>query len=260
MKAPLEPVTGFPQGVRAAFSLRGADPSHGASEGPYGRLNLGAKVGDRPEAVAINRELFERSLGAEAFWLSQVHGSRVVAVDEARLGKQRHGAEPPEADASVTALGGVALTVLMADCMPVLAASQDGRAIGAAHAGWRGLAGGVVEAMLETLCQQSSPSGLAVWLGPCIGRLAFEVQEDVRQAFLASPSEAFVPGRPGHYFANLPELARHRLRRWSHQSGIPVSLLGPEPACTFSSPDRFFSHRRDAPSGRMAASIWILRD
>ena len=137
MKAPLELVTGFPQGVRAAFSLRGADPSHGASEGPYGRLNLGAKVGDRPEAVAINRELFERSLGAEAFWLSQVHGSRVVAVDEARLGKQRHGAEPPEADASVTALGGVALTVLMADCMPVLAASQDGRAIGAAHAGWR---------------------------------------------------------------------------------------------------------------------------
>jgi polyphenol oxidase len=247
----LRPAWAAPPGVGAAMSSRHG----GVSTGPWNSLNLGAACGDRPEAVAENRRRFAQALGATPVWLRQVHGSRVLRLDDELLRD-----EP--ADAAWTTQRGLACTVSVADCLPVLLASDDGQVVAAAHAGWRGLAAGVLEATLAALAEDAAvpPRRLHAWLGPCIGAQAFEVGVDVLMAFGASP------GAPGPHFvarpradgsqrwlADLQALARGRLLAL----GLPAIAVTTHGDCTLGSPSAFFSYRRDgAASGRMAAAVW----
>jgi YfiH family protein len=240
---PIFPDWPVPACVRAAFTTRAG----GVSEGPFASLNLGAHVGDVPEAVAENRRRVRSELGlpAEPAWLRQVHGARVLDLDAG-------GAEGGEADASVSRSRATVLSIQVADCLPVLLASRDGRVIGAAHAGWRGLAGGVLEATVRAM--GVPPAQLIAWLGPAIGPGAFEVGSEVRAAFMsASPEavDAFQPNAAGRWQCDLPLLARQRLTR----AGLTDLHGGGD--CTASTPERFFSYRRDGQCGRMAALIWI---
>jgi copper oxidase (laccase) domain-containing protein len=261
-----------PAGVRAVFTTRAG----GVSAAPYDSLNLGSHVGDKPDSVAANRALLERATGTQAVFLNQVHGSAVLALDAGTPNGQ-------SADACVTLQRKLACTIMVADCLPVLLATDDGRAVGAAHAGWRGLAGagdaggdaggqGVLEAVhaaLSAVAQAGRvaplPLEIIAWLGPCIGPSAFEVGPDVKAAFEAAQPEAqacFVPASPGKYLVNLPALARLRLQ------ALGITRIygndGSPPWCTVGNPSRFFSHRRDAgipgngfaTTGRMAACIW----
>jgi YfiH family protein len=217
----------------------------GVSGGSWRSLNLAGHVGDRPEAVEGNRGLLARGLRlpGEPRWLDQVHGTRILRVDRGETGS---------ADGAVTAAPGVVLAIMTADCLPVLLAARDGRAIGIAHAGWRGLAAGVLDAAVAAF--DCPPSALVAWLGPAIGRAAFEVGPEVRAAFLArdeSAADHFSPNPRGRWQADLDGLARRQLL----EAGVE-SIHG-RPQCTFSDPDRFFSHRREAPCGRMATLIWI---
>jgi polyphenol oxidase len=240
--------------VGAVMSTRAG----GVSPAPWDSLNLGTAVGDDPAAVAENRRRFVALTGAEPAWLRQVHGHHVLPAHEAVA---LH--EPPQADASWTDRPGVACVVQVADCMPVLLAGPGGRAVAAAHAGWRGLAGGVVEAALAALCTAArcEPSQVSVWLGPCIGPRRFEVGADVLQAFGEAPERTeaphFVASAPSkgapRWLADLPQLARGRLARAGvrHVSGGNW--------CTVEQRSRFFSYRRDGVTGRLAAAIWIRR-
>ncbi len=238
-------------GVRAFMSTRDG----GVSAAPFHHLNLGRSVGDAPEAVAENRRRVARHLAAEPVYLHQVHGSRCVILTGPTP-------EPLAADAAVTATPGLAVAIQVADCLPVLLTALDpqGRAlaVGGAHAGWRSLSGGVLEATVAAL-RELAPDNFALraWLGPCIGPEAFEVGEDVLEAF------GHRADWPGHHFryqprldgtprwrANLQGLARDRLHR------LGVEGVFTEAACTVAEPLRFFSFRRDgAASGRMAAFI-----
>jgi hypothetical protein len=229
--------------------------SGGISAGPYASLNLGAAVGDDAAAVAENRRRFATRLGARPVWLRQVHGRRVV-----RLSSADPMPDPPEADAAWTDEPGLACTVQVADCLPVLLASADGRAVGAAHAGWRGLAGGVVEAAIEALCEGAccTPQQVVAWLGPCIGPRRFEVGADVLQAFGVGPGEASpyfaaraADGGPPRWLADLAGLARLRLAR------AGVGRIGGGRWCTVEDRMRFFSYRRDGVTGRLAAAVWL---
>jgi YfiH family protein len=238
--------------VGAAMSERAG----GVSAPPYDTLNLGDHVGDAPEAVRENRTQWEREIGARPVYLRQVHGSTVF-----RATGQSPGAEPPEADAAVTTEPGIACTVLVADCMPVLLAAPDGRGVAAAHAGWRGLAGGVVEAALHALCEAAgcAPRDVAAWLGPCIGPRRFEVGAEVVRAFGGavdgSDPGRFIPRpRPDgalRWLANLPQLGRDRLQ------AAGVKRVAGGRWCTVEEASRFFSYRRDGVTGRLAASVWI---
>jgi len=226
--------------VRALVTTR----TGGVSSGPWSSLNLGNAVGDAPEAVAANRARVRQHLPADPRWLRQVHGVDVVAAETVTA--------PAEADASFTRTAEVVCAIQMADCLPVLLAARDGSAVGAAHAGWRGLAGGVIERTVEAMAIK--PPGLIAWLGPSIGPDAFEVGDEVRAAFITddpAASRAFRPLREGKWLADLFALARLRLARAGvhevHGGGL----------CTYSDPVRFFSHRRDRVSGRMAALIWL---
>lgn len=213
-------------------------------------MNLGGHVGDDADAVARNRALFERAIGARPAWLRQVHGTAVVRI----------GAGWPDrvddVDASVTTEPGVACAVLVADCLPVLFAAPESRGVAAAHAGWRGLAGGVLEATVAALCEAAScePRDLDAWLGPCIGPDAFEVGGDVLGAFGADPQHppsTFRPApRAGKWLADLPRLARNRLA----VAGVGHVVDGGA-LCTVADPSRFFSFRRDGVTGRMAAAV-----
>jgi len=242
----LEPRWAAPAQVRAAFSLR----SGGASEPPWDTLNLGVHVGDDPSAVLENRRRLANALRlpSEPIWLDQIHGNDVVEVDEHSrpvVGLR------PRADAVVTRTPGIVLAIQVADCLPVLFASRDGRVLGAAHAGWRGLAAGVLEATVAAMA--TPPSELVAWLGPCIGPAHFEVGDEVRAAFLASQpgaESAFKANPKGRWQCDLPELARQRLA----VLGLPRVDGGDW--CTAADPVRFFSHRRDQRTGRMAALIW----
>ena len=232
-----------PPGVRAGISLRDG----GVSRGAYASLNLGAHVGDTPAAVARNRALLrtELLLPAEPLWLEQVHGTAVVDVD--RLDPA---VPTPRADAAVSRRPGTVLAVLVADCLPVLFAARDGSAIGAAHAGWRGLAAGVLEATVAAL---SSSAALQAWLGPSIGPAHFEVGAEVREAFVSHDREAatgFSANARGRWQADLAALAHARLSR------LGVESISAEQGCCFAEPQRFFSYRRDGTTGRMAALIW----
>lgn len=216
----------------------------GCSAGPYASLNLGTRVGDDPACVKKNREALSRLLPSPPRWLTQVHGA--IVVDAARA------SESTQADAAMTHDTGVVCTIQMADCLPILFAADSGDIVAAAHAGWRGLAGGVVENTVAAL--SIDPGRILAWLGPAIGPDAFEVGDEVRDAFLsrhADAAAAFRAGRPGKWFADLYALARQRLQ----QCGITRVHGGG--FCTHADSDRFFSHRRDGTSGRMAALIWI---
>jgi YfiH family protein len=252
-----------PPGVRAAFTLR----SGGASVPPWDSLNLGVHVGDDPLAVAANRRRVAQalSLPAEPCWLAQVHGTGVHEVErvgpaaEAATADARAAdapvadppvADPPVADAAVTRSRGAVLAIQVADCLPVLLASDDGAVLGAAHAGWRGLVAGVVERTVE--CMGHPPARLVAWLGPCIGPQQFEVGEDVREAFLAAGDApgAFRQSPAGRWLCDLPAIARGRLQR------LGVERVAGGEWCTVADPVRFFSHRRDRLTGRMAALLW----
>lgn len=230
----------------------------GVSAGPWAGLNLGDAVGDDPAAVAENRRRFASWLeGARPVWMRQVHGTQVLRLTPAAL--RDSGADPPVADAAWTDQPGLACVVQVADCMPVLLAAADGRAVAAAHAGWRGLAAGVLEATLAALCEGAGvqPAQVQAWIGPCIGRRRFEVGADVLRAFGAgdaAASAAFVPcaraDGSARWLADLPALASARLQ------AAGVGSISGGMWCTASDASGFFSFRRDGVTGRMAAAIW----
>jgi YfiH family protein len=252
----------WPAGVQAVCTERAG----GHSRGPWEGLNLGDHVGDDPLAVAANRRWLAQSLGVRPVFLKQVHGLSVCRL----LAQTPDGTV---ADACWTDVPGLACTVMVADCLPVLLASADGRSVAAAHAGWRGLAGHDGQGILEALCAQwpaahdrADRAAMTVWLGPCIGPQHFEVGQEVRQAFVAADEGATVCFRPGvpaadgaqRHWADLPALARRRLQRLGFER-VTGNDGGPA-WCTVSQSSRFFSHRRDTArlggSGRMAALIW----
>ena len=258
-----------PASVRAVLTTRAG----GVSAVPFDAMNLGSHVGDAPGAVRANRVVLQSATGVRAVFLDQVHGSKVLAIS----------AETPDgqaADACITVQRRLACTIMVADCLPVLLATEAGGVVAAAHAGWRGLAGtgehagsGVLEAVYASFSalKQAGRAQLAsktiAWLGPCIGPHAFEVGAEVKAAFESVQPEAarfFVGIAPGKYLANLPALARLRLQ------ALGVNRIygndGTAPWCTVSNPSRFFSHRRDAAggtgngfgtTGRMAACVWL---
>lgn len=245
-----------PPGVKAACSTR----SGGVSPAPFDTLNLGDHVGDDPRHVAHNRCVFAAALGARPVFLQQVHGRDCAVL-------ARDSADGTRADGAVTSDPGVACTIMVADCLPVLFAAKDGLAVGAAHAGWRGLCGeggqGVIESVWHALCGVSpckplAPAETMAWLGPCIGPQAFEVGPEVKAAFEtfdAGAAACFQAHTQGKWLADLPGLARRRLRAL----GI-TRIFGNDGSadwCTASNPSRFFSHRRDRVSGRFAASVWL---
>ena len=240
----IEPHWPAPTRVRAAFTLR----TGGVSAPPYDSLNLSAYVGDAIDAVQENRRrLRERlRLPAEPAWLQQVHGVEVVDLDASEP------SEPPRADASMAHLGGRVCVVQVADCMPVLFAARDGSAVAAAHAGWRGLASGVLE---ETIRKVGVPSThLLAWLGPTIGPANFEVGDDVRAEFVSGDpgaAAAFEANVSGRWQCDLYALARRRL------AAVGVRDVFGGGWCTHAEGARFFSFRRDERCGRMAALIWL---
>jgi len=229
-----------PPHVKALITTRAG----GSSRGPYSSLNLGLRTGDHADAVAANRARLRAELPQEPKWLRQMHGSTVADAD-ALTG------ETPEADASIARLPGTVCAVLVADCVPVLLTNRDGTVVAIAHAGWRGLACGVIECSVAAIGEP--PGELLTYLGPGIGRQAFEVGAEVRDAFLAAdPGDgaAFRPHVPGKWLADLFMLIDRRLRR----AGVRHLYGGG--TCTYSDPARFFSYRRDRTTGRMAALIW----
>lgn len=236
-----------PAAVRAAVTTR---LGPGVSAAPYERFNLGLHTGDDADVVRSNRGALLQSLALPSTprWLQQVHGTTV-----AELGPLP-GEHVPKADAAVSRIPGTALAIMTADCLPVLFCADDGREIGAAHAGWRGLADGVLEA---TVASMTTPPGqLLAWLGPCIGAASYEVGEEVRRAFVTTDARAegaFAPTRPGHWHADLAQLARQRL------AALGVGRIGGGGFDTFAD-SRFYSYRRDgARSGRFASLIWLAR-
>lgn len=245
----LQPDWPAPAAVRAVFTLRGG----GVSVGLCGSLNVGAHVQDNPLDVAENRRRIASAfeLPTEPAWLTQVHGNQVVRLVGDAL-------PAPGADAVVTAQPGRVCVIQVADCLPVLFAARDGSVVGAAHAGWRGLAAGVLENTVAAL--GVPPAQLLAWIGPGIGRKHFEVGPEVREAFIglartgtAAVEAAFVPNARGRWHCDLVALARLRLRAL----GL-TDMFGGQ-WCTFTDAEHFFSHRRDGRSGRMAALIWLAQ-
>jgi YfiH family protein len=229
-----------PAGVRALVTTR----SGGVSTGPYASMNLAEHVGDDPGFVAENRRRLRTHLPAEPLWLSQVHGHAVVCAEDA--------VEGVAADAAFTRRAGRVCAVLTADCLPVLLCNDAGTVVAAAHAGWRGLAGGVIEATLRAM--NEPPAHLLAWLGPAIGPQAFEVGAEVRAAFLAhSPdaAAAFAAQENGKWLADLYRLAGLRLH------GLGVERVFGGGFCTCRDPQRFYSFRREKTTGRMATLIWM---
>jgi len=232
----------------------------GCSLPPWDSFNLGDHVGDEPAHVLSNRQALAAALRARPVFLQQVHGTAVVEL-------KPNTPDGTVADACFTFQPGLACTIMVADCLPVLLWDRDGRWVAAAHAGWRGLAGqdghGVLESLWAALAARGArPEQTWVWLGPCIGPQAFEVGPPVLQAFGIDQPEVqacFKPGQGDRSWANLPALARWRLQ----QLGLRQCLGndGTQAWCTVSNPAQYFSHRRDAAvlgsSGRMAASIWL---
>lgn len=254
-----------PAWVRACVSSRAG----GVSQPPYASMNLGDHVQDDPAAVAHNRQIWQQATGVPSLFLQQVHGVQVAELNAACV----QSAQPIMADASCTQVPGLACTILVADCLPVLICHAQQRIVGAAHAGWRSLAGqqgwGVLEHLMQrlrALCPAASADGWLAWLGPCIGPRAFEVGSEVRAAFVGAQPKAagcFVaqPAMGGaeqsdKWLADLAGLARLRLAAL----GIHA-VYGNDSSvewCTFSQPQRFFSYRRNGQTGRMAASIWLV--
>ena len=221
----------------------------GLSHPPYDSLNLAQHVADQHEAVVQNRAILQHHAGyaVEPAWLEQVHGDRVVEA--------LAGGTPQKADASFTTTAQQVCVVLTADCLPVLFCDKQGRGVAAAHAGWRGLSAGVLEATAQTLCSAlvCSSSELLVWLGPAIGPTAFEVGDEVRDAFLNNHdvANAFRASRAGHWLMDIYAVARFRLR------ALGIEAISGGEHCTVNEPEKFFSYRRDGRCGRMASLIWL---
>lgn len=228
----------------------------GVGQAPFDSFNLGLGAGDAPDVVLANRQILRKYLPGEPCWLKQVHGTDVVDADDPQTFGP--GCQVPQADAAVTAVPGRVLAILTADCLPVVMGDEQGRVLGAAHAGWRGLAGGVLEATLKRM-QAASPhaKGWRAWVGPGIGPSAFQVGDEVRRAFIdedAQMGPLFVkdPMVHGKWFADLAGLAHWRLTRMGIRQ---IELSG---LCTVSdSKNRFFSYRRDGQTGRMATLAWL---
>ncbi len=233
-----------PARVRALCTVRGG----GVSRAPYKSLNFGQRVGDEPAALAENLVRLTRAAGLPAApqWLTQVHGSRVADLDIEG---------PREADACLTRTPGRICAIQTADCLPVLFTATDGSLVGAVHAGWRGLAAGVLQATLAALADAALPgTQFLAWLGPAISPAHFEVGEEVRTAFLGTDPDAeiaFVENPRGRWQCDLYTLARRALAR----AGI-ADIYGGE-HCSFAETGRFYSYRRDGQTGRMASLIWI---
>lgn len=234
-----------PPGVHVVATLRGP---FGASAPPFDSFNLGERCGDDPGRVAANREALRRGLGLREAprWLRQVHGTVVVRCERIP------GAHAPDADAAITSEPGVTLAVLTADCLPVVLAALDGSEIAVAHAGWRGLAQGILESTVAAM--RTPPSGLVAWLGPAAGPDKYEIGIEVYRAFVdrdAAADAAFVPTRAEHWKADLFALARRRLEL----AGVSATHGGG--ICTIVNRERFFSHRREGSTGRMATLAWM---
>jgi len=229
-------------GIRILTTMRPG----GVSRGGFGEFNLGDHVGDEPGHVLRNRSILQEAVPGAPCWLRQVHGVAVHDADGSRS------SQAPEADAAVTTRRDQVLAVLTADCLPVVIADDASHALCVAHAGWRGLAAGVLETAVMAVRERAGPdASLQAWLGPAIGPSAFEVGEDVREAFPDMP-QAFVRhvSTPGKWWCDLPRLAQMRLER----AGVVTILQSG--LCTVSD-DRFFSYRRDGVTGRFATLAWL---
>lgn len=216
----------------------------GVSVAPYDSLNLGDHVGDAPHSVARNRQLLAALMPCEPVWLQQVHGTVVADADNAGC--------LIRADASVAHQRGSVCAVMTADCLPVLLCDESGTVVGAAHAGWKGLAAGVLETTVQAM--GVAPHMLMAWFGPAISQRAFEVGEEVRAEFIAhhaQAAEAFLPGVGGKWLADIYLLARQRL------NALGVTRVYGGECCTYSDPARFYSYRRDGVTGRMGTFIWL---
>jgi hypothetical protein len=216
----------------------------GISSAPYDSLNLGDHVGDQPLAVARNRMLLNTLLPSEPVWLEQVHGTVVANADLASC--------LPQADACIAQHRDAVCVVVTADCLPVLLCDTRGSIVGAVHAGWKGLAAGVVEATVQEM--KVAPQNLMAWLGPAISQQAFEVGAEVRTLFMdADPqaAAAFIPGRQGKWLAGLYALTRLRL------NALGITQIYGGGYCTYRERERFFSYRRDGVTGRMGTFIWL---
>ncbi|NVM78510.1 hypothetical protein FHW83_004338 [Duganella sp. SG902] len=248
-------------GLPANIGVMSTTRRGGVSPAPYddgmggGGLNLGTHVGDQPHNVARNRDILRAQLPNEPVWLSQVHGTAVVNLAEVRA------QQVPEADACLTTIPGKVCTIMTADCLPVLFCDEEGKTVGAAHAGWRGLASGVLENTVEAM-RAAGAGELMAWMGPAIGQYQFEVGPEVRQAFLQGALDASgvrhveaafsaIDGKPGKFLADIYGLARYLL----HRAGVR-QVHGGE-FCTVSNSGRFYSYRRDGVTGRQATLIWI---
>jgi len=240
----LKPDWPAPVQIKACTTLR----QQGYSQGVYQSWNLATHVNDSLEHVEKNRQLLSDTLAlpAEPVWLEQVHSDQVVLLEENIPAKN------VQADGSYTRVEDKICVVMTADCLPVLITNRAGTEVAAVHAGWRGLAAGIVEKAVQ--CFQSEAKDCLVWLGPAIGPAAFEVGDDVRQAFMqqdAETTEAFVPTGEGKYLANIYALARQRLQL----AGVTDIYGGDH--CTYTEAEQFYSYRRDQETGRMASLIWI---
>ncbi|KMQ73646.1 peptidoglycan editing factor PgeF [Marinobacter subterrani] len=233
--------------VRAISTTRAG----GVSGAPWSSLNLGGHVGDNPTHVRENRRRLADSVGLQSDrigWLNQVHGTEVIELTPDNVG------QTVTADASYTRYPGFTCAILTADCLPVILADNAGTVVGAAHAGWRSLCGGVIENLVSAMAV--APEGLQAWLGPAIGPDSFEVGPEVRDVFLKhdpKAARAFKAdgARPGHFMADIYALATLRLNH------LGVSDVTGGGLCTFQDSDRFFSYRRDGQTGRMATLIWL---
>ncbi len=248
----LFPEWAAPQGVRALSTTR----LGGVSRAPWAGFNLGEHVGDDSAAVLANRRQLRQLLPEEPRWLRQVHGRVCVDAAESRPGET--------ADASFTRRRGVVCAVLTADCLPVLLCDERATVVGVAHAGWRGLAAGVIEATVEAMGEPGEH--LMAWLGPAIGPKAFEVGGEVRAAFVAADAaaaDAFVAAADGKWLCDIYRLARQRLaalgirRITGARSANPGRQSQGAESCTVGEPQRFFSYRRDGITGRMASLVWL---
>jgi YfiH family protein len=231
-----------PANVKAFITTRNG----GVSVGPHASFNLGLRADEDPQTVAKNRALLQQHLPQTPKWLRQVHGTRVVDADTV--------IESPDADASVARLANTVCAVMIADCLPVLFTNRAGTRVAGAHAGWRGLSGGVIANTVQALRHAGDdPADLLAYIGPGIGPTAFEVGQDVYDVFTAVDAQtaaAFAPHKPGKWLADIFTLARRALARAS------VTHVYGGGLCTYSDPVRFYSYRRDKLTGRMAAFIW----
>lgn len=225
----------------------------GVSQSPYDSLNMGMHTGDDPLAVEQNRERLQRLLPGPVVWLEQVHGTDVYDADLVDATDM-----PITADAAVTTENNRVLAIMTADCLPVVMASENGEVIGVAHAGWRGLLNGVLENTLEIMRGKAPRKSLRAWIGPAIGVEAFEVGQEVYDAFMKSDeSQALFfrshPRNAGKWLADLSGLAVYRL----HKNG--ASAVEESKFCTFTDQEHFFSYRRQGQTGRMVTVVWKVK-